>query len=53
MYFIQHLLLNFKLIQQISQILSYLTFIAKFNCTFLLDLGRTLEPHGMNRRDES
>ena len=34
MYFIQHLLLNFKLIQQISQILSYITFIAKFNCTF-------------------
>ena len=32
MYFIQHLLLNFKLIQQISQILSYFTFITKFNC---------------------
>ena len=34
MYFIQHLLLNFKLIQQISQILSYITIITKFNCTF-------------------
>ena len=34
MYFIQHLLLNLKLIQQISQILSYITFITKFNCTF-------------------
>ena len=34
MYFIQNLLFNFKLIQQISQILSYFTFITKFNCTF-------------------
>ena len=34
MYFIQHLLLNLKLIQQISQILSYITIITKFNCTF-------------------
>ena len=34
MYFIQHLLLNLKLIQQISQIFSYITFITKFNCTF-------------------
>ena len=34
MYFIQHLLLNFKLIRQISQILSYSTFIIKFHCTF-------------------
>ena len=34
MYFMQHLLLNFKLTQQISQILSYFTFITKFNCTF-------------------
>ena len=34
MYFIQHLLLNLKLIQQISQTFSYITFITKFNCTF-------------------
>ena len=34
MYFIQHLLLNFKLIQQISQILSHFTVITKFSCTF-------------------
>ena len=34
MYFIQHLLLNLKLIQQISQIFSYIKFITKFNCTF-------------------
>ena len=34
MYFIQQLLLNFKLTQQISNILSYSTFITKFNCTF-------------------
>ena len=34
MYFIQHLLLNLKLIQQISQRLSYITFITKFNCPF-------------------
>ena len=34
MYFIQHLLLHFKLIQQISHALSYVTFITKFNCTF-------------------
>ena len=34
MNFIQQLLLNFKLIQQISQVLSYSTFMTKFNCTF-------------------
>ena len=36
MYFIQNLLLNLKLIQQISQIFSYITFITKFNCTLII-----------------
>ena len=27
--------------------------IRKVRESFLIDLGRTLEPHGMNRRDES
>ena len=27
--------------------------IRKARVSFLIDLGRTLEPHGMNRRDES
>ena len=34
MYFIQRLLLNSKLMQQISQIFSYITFITKFKCIF-------------------